>query len=209
MSQSLIYLLLLGALVLPVLGALVLRVFAPRLSQRTGVLAASLLFGFAIVSALVLGRSDVGSLQIGKLTLLLPVLNPSAPPVLPVPPAPAEPPTPAPTVPEGTASSVPARPAASATGEAASATVTSVPSEAPTLTAVPLAPTEIPPSPTEVPPAPTEAPAVAQTYIVQEGDTLRGIAEQFNVSVADLLAANNLTPEDADALRPGQELIIP
>jgi LysM repeat protein len=44
---------------------------------------------------------------------------------------------------------------------------------------------------------------------VQTGDTLRGIAEQFNVSVQALIDANNLTPQQADALRIGQELVIP
>ena len=33
--------------------------------------------------------------------------------------------------------------------------------------------------------------------------------EQFNVSVQALLEANNLTAEQADSLRVGQELIIP
>jgi LysM repeat protein len=43
---------------------------------------------------------------------------------------------------------------------------------------------------------------------VQEGDTVRGIAQEWNVSVEDLLRWNNLTPEEADAIRPGQELIV-
>jgi LysM repeat protein len=44
---------------------------------------------------------------------------------------------------------------------------------------------------------------------VQAGDTFRAIAERFNVSVAELLEANDLTPAQADSLRVGQELIIP
>jgi LysM repeat protein len=44
---------------------------------------------------------------------------------------------------------------------------------------------------------------------VQSGDTLRSIAERFNVSVQDLLRANNMTPEQADALKVDSELIIP
>ncbi|HEU5087482.1 MAG TPA: LysM peptidoglycan-binding domain-containing protein, partial [Roseiflexaceae bacterium] len=55
----------------------------------------------------------------------------------------------------------------------------------------------------------TPAPAAERRYTVQPGDTLRSIAEQFNVSVAALLEANDLTPAQADNLRPGQELIIP
>jgi LysM repeat protein len=38
---------------------------------------------------------------------------------------------------------------------------------------------------------------------------LRSIAAQFDVSVEALLEANDLTPEEADALRVGQELVIP
>ena len=45
------------------------------------------------------------------------------------------------------------------------------------------------------------------TYIVQAGDSLSGIAFQFDVTVEDLMRANGLT--DADLLFVGQELIIP
>jgi LysM repeat protein len=41
---------------------------------------------------------------------------------------------------------------------------------------------------------------------VQPGDTLSSIAQQFNVSVEALRAANGLTTDD---LLVGQELIIP
>jgi LysM repeat protein len=44
---------------------------------------------------------------------------------------------------------------------------------------------------------------------VQAGDTLRSIAEKFSVSVTALVDANKLTPEEADSLRVGQELVIP
>jgi murein DD-endopeptidase MepM/ murein hydrolase activator NlpD len=44
-------------------------------------------------------------------------------------------------------------------------------------------------------------------YIVQSGDTLTGIAGQFNVSVTDLIAANNLV--DPNNLQAGQQLVIP
>ena len=46
-------------------------------------------------------------------------------------------------------------------------------------------------------------------YTVQPGDTLRSIAAQFNVSVTAIVEANKLTPQQADSLRVGQELIIP
>jgi murein DD-endopeptidase MepM/ murein hydrolase activator NlpD len=54
-------------------------------------------------------------------------------------------------------------------------------------------------------------PAYAQTsgpiYIVQPDDTLWSIARDFNVSIDELIAANNIT--DANLLSAGQELVIP
>ena len=44
-------------------------------------------------------------------------------------------------------------------------------------------------------------------YTVQEGDSLLGIAQQFDVSVDALMAANNIS--NADLLRVGDQLIIP
>jgi murein DD-endopeptidase MepM/ murein hydrolase activator NlpD len=56
-------------------------------------------------------------------------------------------------------------------------------------------------------------PAVAQTpipgpvYIVQPGDTLSSIAARFNLTIEDLMAANNLSnPNQLDV---GQQLVIP
>jgi LysM repeat protein len=45
--------------------------------------------------------------------------------------------------------------------------------------------------------------------VVEPGDTLRGIAQDFDISVEALLDANGLTPAEGDEIRPGQELIIP
>ncbi len=59
-------------------------------------------------------------------------------------------------------------------------------------------------------PAPTLAPATpsrASQYTVKEGDTLSSIARDFDVSVDQLLAANNLA--NGDLLSIGQKLIIP
>ena len=44
-------------------------------------------------------------------------------------------------------------------------------------------------------------------YIVQPGDTLTDIAARFNISVSDLIAANNLA--NPNALQAGQQLVIP
>jgi murein DD-endopeptidase MepM/ murein hydrolase activator NlpD len=58
----------------------------------------------------------------------------------------------------------------------------------------------------------TASPVSAQdaggpVYIVQSGDTLSSIASRFNVTVDDLMTANNIT--DANLLAAGQQLAIP
>ncbi|MBV7337645.1 LysM peptidoglycan-binding domain-containing protein [Chloroflexi bacterium TSY] len=54
---------------------------------------------------------------------------------------------------------------------------------------------------------PTTAPL--RTYVIQSGDTPVAIAQRYGISVQSLLAANNLTSEDARRLRTGQELVVP
>ena len=76
MPQPLIITLLLFAFVLPILGAVVLRLLTPRLAPVQLYSAAVLLLGVVIASVLVLARSDIPSLQIGNLSILLPVTAP-------------------------------------------------------------------------------------------------------------------------------------
>jgi LysM repeat protein len=64
----------------------------------------------------------------------------------------------------------------------------------------------VPPTAAPAPPAP---PPAARRYTVASGDSLRSIAAKFNVTVDALLQANNLTKAQGDALRVGQELVIP
>jgi LysM repeat protein len=45
------------------------------------------------------------------------------------------------------------------------------------------------------------------TYVVQEGDTLSGIAEMFGVTWDAIIQANNL--QSQDSIFVGQELVIP
>lgn len=65
------------------------------------------------------------------------------------------------------------------------------------------------PAPTpEIAAMATSGPA-ADTYTVRAGDTLLAIALRLNLSVEDLLAANNMTINDARGLRPGDVLELP
>jgi LysM repeat protein len=213
MPQSLIMPLLVLALVVPILGAAALRLLEGRIGEGRIVAAASVMFVVAALSVLVLGRSDVSRINVGGLTLLLPVVAPSEGEIV-LPPG-LEQATPAPDPVEETATS---GVTATATEQAtAAATVAATATTEPTdelATATPEPPTAEPPTAepataTAQPPTATPAPAGPRSYIVQPGDTLRSIAEQFGVSVAAILDANDLTPAQADALRPGQELVIP
>lgn len=53
----------------------------------------------------------------------------------------------------------------------------------------------------------TVAPTPAGTYVIQPGDTLSVIAEQFGITIQALSDANGIT--DVNSIQPGQELIIP
>jgi LysM repeat protein len=63
--------------------------------------------------------------------------------------------------------------------------------------------------PTEEPAAipANETPAAEEIYIVQPGDTLLVIATRYNLTIDDILRANNLT--NPDYLFSGQRLVIP
>lgn len=82
---------------------------------------------------------------------------------------------------------------------------TATPSATPTATVPPtIAPT---PAPTVVPtPVPTPPPAQT-TYVVQAGDTLAAIAQQFGTTVQSLQTANGI--QDPNDIRIGQVLVIP
>jgi LysM repeat protein len=209
MPQPLIITLLLFALVLPILGAVVLRLLGPRLAPLQLYGAAVLLLAVVIASVLVLARGDIPSLQIGNLSILLPVTAPDDSFLPLVPTSPAEQP-PATTA---VASSAPVTATAALTATvvpptaAATQTATAEPTAEPTATATP-EPTAVPP--TALPPTAAPAPPAARrTYTVQPGDTLLSIARQFNTTVTAIVEANNLTPQQADSLRVGQKLVIP
>ena len=54
---------------------------------------------------------------------------------------------------------------------------------------------------------PASAQSSGPVYIVQPNDTLYSIASRFNVSINELMAANNIT--DPNLLGVGQQLVIP
>lgn len=206
MSQPLIITLLLFALALPVLGAIVLRVLTPRLAPVQLHSTAALLLGVVVVSVLVLARGDIPSLQIGNLSILLPVTAPedSILPLVPTPQVDQQQPPPA----FATTAPVTATAAPAATALAID-TPMPEPTATPTVTPEPTAAPTVTPEPTAVPPTAAPPPASQRKYTVQPGDTLLSIAREFNTTVTAIVEANNLTPEQADALRIGQELVIP
>ncbi len=199
MSQPLVYILLFSALALPLLGAVALRLLVPRLTARQLYGAAGLIFGVAVVSIALLVGSDVPSLQIGRLSILLPVSAPDDRALAAVLPVPTEPMA-------ATAAAAPAAAAGTAAATPTSIPPTAPPTTVPTATAAPTEPPTAIPAPTEPPTAP---PAAPRKHTVQPGETLGAIAKKYDVTVQALSNANKLTLEQADALRIGQELVIP
>lgn len=69
-----------------------------------------------------------------------------------------------------------------------------------------VAPTVIPAAAPSRTPKPAPSPTPVQ-YVVQDGDTLFGIALQHGVTIEAIVAANKI--ENSDMIRPGQTLVIP
>lgn len=205
MPEPLVYLLLATALLLPILGAVALRLFGTRIGVRGVAFAATILFGVAITSVLILSRSDVGMLRIADVTLLLPGTRPGISFALPADIQVNDAPVDLPATPPVVLPTLTPRPSVTATA-------TSIPLPTETLTAIPEPPTATPEPPTATPEPPTatpKPPTGTRRYTVESGDSLRSIAEKFGVSIQALLRANDMTPAQGDALRVGQELVIP
>jgi len=74
----------------------------------------------------------------------------------------------------------------------------------------PQTPTEIPEStavPSATNPAPANPTATPTIHVVQPGETINAIARQYNLSVANIVARNNLA--NPNLIKAGDTLIIP
>ena len=93
--------------------------------------------------------------------------------------------------------------AAVQTPPAPSTTKSPAPPPTPTAALPPASTTAAPP------PAPTTAAPASSglTYTVQSGDTLAAIADRFNVTVDEIISANNI--QNADVISIGQQFVIP
>lgn len=65
------------------------------------------------------------------------------------------------------------------------------------------------PTPTPVPTRPNYRPGELVDYIAQSGDTLPALAARFNTTMAEIMAANPIIPQDATTMPPGFPMKIP
>jgi LysM repeat protein len=79
----------------------------------------------------------------------------------------------------------------------------------PTLTNTLLPPTLTPTITLTPPPSETPTPSGPVTYIVEAGDTLFSIAEQFGITIDQLLAYNPEIAANPDSIGVGSQIIIP
>ena len=79
----------------------------------------------------------------------------------------------------------------------------------PTLTYTPRPPTDTPTITLTPLPSETPTPEGPKTYIVESGDTLFSIAEQFGISIDQLLAYNPEIAADPNSIGVGSQIIIP
>ncbi|MCA0351177.1 MAG: LysM peptidoglycan-binding domain-containing protein [Chloroflexi bacterium] len=175
----------------PILTAILLRFLRTRLSALPFYSIAGVLFGLAAVAAIWLVSQHQANVQLGSLVLIQQQgIDLEVPPE-------AEP----------TAMPTQVLPTLAATATRLAPTATTRPSATPT--DQPTATTEATAEPTATSEPSTTPTAERRTYTVEDGDTLRSIAEAFDVTIAELLEANDLTPQQADQLQPGDVLIIP
>jgi LysM repeat protein len=238
MSQTVITILLAIALVLPFLGALVLRMFRTVLPPNVAAVFGAIVAALVVGAVLSLASINIGSFRIANLTLLLPVASsvnrpvdtlaepiddessidaePTEIPVVTITPEPIIEPT------AETAVLTPTISLEEGIGITDTTTLTDTTvltdtidagATTPEPTAEPEA--ESTPEPTTVSSGvePTLIPAPTEpvglrVYAVEAGDSLGSIADKFKVSVKQIMAVNPYL-QNPDALLVGQELNIP
>lgn len=194
---------LLIALVGPLLTVILLRMLRTRMTVIPFYSIASLLFACSAAAVIWLVQRDIPTVSVGSLAIVQPlgidVEHPEGTDHIDVPIEPVPSVSPVATL-APTTKPTPTRSPTRQPTPTRQVTATSTPTEEPTATLEPtLEPTA----------EPTEEPASQQTYTVKPGDTLRSIAALFGVSVEALMDANDLTAAEADALQPGDTLLIP
>jgi len=229
--------LLLGLLLAPTLFAVLSRSIARRGKQRSAALVAVAGFAGCIACVLALRWLPLGTESLGPLQILVPspdmvvareslldrqqdaaagaVQQPAAasPGISAERTAAPEAPSALPSRPEAP-SAPPSRPEATAAPQPTS--LPEAPSALPGLPEPTAEPTSLP-EPTVEPTAEPGPTAEAETepgaepvrYVVEPGDTLRGIAALYDVESAELQRYNGLSDEEADSLQIGQLLFIP
>lgn len=220
MSQDYVNLLLIVALILPFVGAIGIRVLSKMLAPRITIIVAAVTAVVIVSAVLSLASVTINSIRFANLTLLLPVApsidrssdyadaimdeellveNTTPTVVLDVTETPI--PTLEPTIVISDTATL---------TDTLVLTDTTILTDTTTLTdTATLTDTTVLETPTPEPTvAPTAAAASGRTYVVQSGDSLLSIANQFNVSLKQILNAN---PEmtNPDNLAIGQELKIP
>ena len=197
-----------------------------RVSARLGALVAAAVVAATGVFALLRARATTdGASQPPVSTAVLAAaptepLPPTQPPLMqatptaelteppmpePTQPPPAEPTEPPPAEPTERPPARPTRLPTAEPAESSTAEPTAPRAAAPTSQPAPAAPV-VPPAPPPPPPRQPSRPAY-RTYVVQRGDSLKQIAARYGVSVASILAINNIP--NPDSLRIGQVLTIP
>jgi LysM repeat protein len=238
MSQTVITILLAIALVLPFLGALVLRMFRTVLPPNVAAVFGAIVAALVVGAVLSLASINIGSFRIANLTLLLPVassvnrpVDTSAEPIDEDSSVEAEPTeipvvtiTPEPII-EPTVVTVVLTPTISLE-EGIGITDTTTLTDTTVLTDT-IDPAATTPEPTAEPEAestpeptivssgiePTLIPAPTEpvglrVYAVEPGDSLGSIADKFKVTTKQIMAVNPYL-QNPDSLLVGQELNIP
>ncbi len=226
MSQQTVAILALIALLLPTGGAILARLIGRRFGNRATQIVGALSFAIALGSAVALYGAEIDRVALGPLAVFVPARGPlieseafslrraatdepTAVEVAELEPS-VEVPTPAQPQTSTAPSPTPASTASATSVPAASATPrpTDIATASPTPTTALVTPTAQPAvQPTaRTPNRPATEP---RAYFVEEGDTLRSIAERFDLSIEALLRYNGLSRTEGDQLQVGQKLFIP